>query len=138
MKTPHPPKVWMSWYSEHLAGRDFPDFSLTVIRALERKKVARALGIFAKPSLTKSDIAIENPWRIHDSRDPHPEQVWYTPARYLARQLVIQDRTLLKKRELLADKVSKSLADLNIFKRGGKKNLLPSTSLKAFTNVKFD
>jgi len=118
MKTPHPPKVWMSWYSEHLAGRDFPDFSLTVIRAL--------------------DIAIENPWRIHDSRDPHPEQVWYTPARYLARQLVIQDRTLLKKRELLADKVSKSLADLNIFKRGGKKNLLPSTSLKAFTNVKFD
>ena len=138
MKTPHPPKAWISWYSEHLAGRDFPDFSLTVIRALERNMAAGALGIFAKPAITKSDIANENPWRIYDSRDPHPEQAWYTPARYLARQLIIQDRTLLKKRELLADKVSRSLADLNIYKRGGKENLLPSTILKAFANVKFN
>jgi hypothetical protein len=138
MKTPHPPKVWMSWYSEHLAGSDFPDFSLTVIRAFGQNKAGGALEIFAKSALITPEIASEKPWCVHDSRDPHPEQAWYTPARYFARQLVIQDRTLLKKREMVADKVSRSLADLNIFKRGGKKNLSPSTILKAFANVKFD
>jgi hypothetical protein len=138
MQTPHPPKVWMNWYSEHLAGRDFPDFSMTVIRALGRNKAGDALEIFAQPALTTSEIASEPPWRIHDSRDPTPEQQWYTPARYFARQLVIGDSTLLEKRELLADKVSRSLAAVNVFKRGGKKKLAASTILKAFANVKFD
>ena len=78
------------------------------------------------------------PWLVADPKDPTPKFSWYTPARYFARQLVMQDRTLLKKREMVADKVSRSLADLNIFKRGGKKNLSPSTILKAFANVKFD
>ena len=27
LKTPHAPEVWLRWYSEHLAGRDFPEFS---------------------------------------------------------------------------------------------------------------
>ncbi len=27
LETPHPPETWMLWYSEYLAGRDFPEFS---------------------------------------------------------------------------------------------------------------
>ena len=136
MKTPHPPKVWMSWYSEHLAGRDFPDFSQTVIRAFGRNKAGGALEIFAKPALTTSDIASEKPWLLADPKDPNPEQPWYTPARYFARDLVKGDATLLLKTPLLADKTSKSLAKVGIYKRGGKKPFAADTILKAFSNVK--
>lgn len=77
----------------------------------------------------------EKPWLRVDPRDPNPEQHWYTPARYFARQLVIADTTLLTKKLILADKVSSSLAGVGIFKRGGKKPHAPDTVLKAFANV---
>lgn len=75
------------------------------------------------------------PWLTHDPRDPTPDQPWYTPARYFARQLVIADSTLLTKRLTLADKVSTSLAGAGIYKRGGKKPHSAGTVLKAFANV---
>lgn len=31
---PHPPITWMLWYSEYLAGRDFPKFSQVALQAL--------------------------------------------------------------------------------------------------------
>lgn len=87
-----------------------------------------------------SMVAVEcasdaKPWLSLDPKDPAPEQPWYTPARYFARQLVIADSTMLTKRMLLADKVSKSLAGAGIFKRGGVKPHSADTVLKAFANV---
>ena len=61
----------------------------------------------------------EKPWLVIDPSDPKAIQPWYTPARYFARQLVMKDSTLLQKRSVLADKVSKSLADTGFKKRGG-------------------
>ncbi len=75
------------------------------------------------------------PWLIADPQDPKPEQAWYTPARYFARQLVIEDSTLLTKRPILTKKVSQSLAAVHIFKRGGKKPHSADTVLKALVNV---
>jgi hypothetical protein len=75
------------------------------------------------------------PWLEIDSRDPKPKCLWYTPARYFARQLIQDDSTLLLKRLVLADKVSKSLAKVGIYKRGGKYPPAADTILKAFSNV---
>jgi hypothetical protein len=78
------------------------------------------------------------PWLVADPKDPTPAQSWYTPARYFARQLIKDDTTLLLKRLKLADKVSKSLEKVSIYKRGGVKNFAADTILKAFANVKLD
>lgn len=75
------------------------------------------------------------PWNIKDSRDPKPEQPWYTPARYFARQLVREDSTLLTKRNTLANKVVQSLTNAGIKKRGGKKPFDPGTIKKALSNI---
>jgi len=77
----------------------------------------------------------EKPWLIANSNDPTPEQFWYTPARYFARQLVQEDSTLLRKKSVLAEKVSKTLADTGFKKRGGKLKLSSGTVLKAFSNI---
>lgn len=77
----------------------------------------------------------EKPWLKKNSGDPEPDQPWYVPARYFARQLVISDSGLLLKKLILADKVSKSMAAVGVFKRGGKKPLAADTVLKAFVNV---
>lgn len=79
----------------------------------------------------------QKPWLIADPNDPESAQSWYTPARYFARQLVIEDSTLLIKRDILADKVCQSLKKAGIFKRGGKKPFSsPDTIKKAFANVR--
>jgi hypothetical protein len=75
------------------------------------------------------------PWLLIDQRDPKPAQPWYTPARFFARKLVIGDSTLLLKKALLANQVSKSLAEVRIFKRGGIKPPSAVTVLKALANV---
>jgi hypothetical protein len=75
------------------------------------------------------------PWEIADPKDPQPEQPWYTPARYFARQLVISDSTLLTKRDKLADKVVQSLTKVGIKKRGWIKPFDSATILKALSNV---
>lgn len=87
------------------------------------------------PEVTGQSGSDTKPWLSHDPRDPTPDQPWYTPARYFARQLVIADSTLLTKRPTLADKVSTSLAGAGIYKRGGKKPPSAGTVLKAFANV---
>jgi len=73
-------------------------------------------------------------WTI-DSRDPHREQNWYTPARYFARQLVKENPTLIAKKDLLAKEVVALLTLNRIFKRGGKLPFDPGTVKKAFVNV---
>lgn len=75
------------------------------------------------------------PWLIPDPSDPTPDQPWYTPARYFARQLIKDDTTLLNKRPILASKVAQSLTTAGIKKRGGEHPLDPATVLKAFSNV---
>jgi hypothetical protein len=84
---------------------------------------------------SKVESKNEMPWLNIDSRDPTPGMDWYTPARYFARQLVIEDSTLLLKRLLLAQKVADSLKATGFLKRGNKKALNKSTVLKAFVNV---
>jgi len=75
------------------------------------------------------------PWLIADPNDPSPKYPWYIPARYFARQLVIDNSTLLTKRDSLASKVALSLTNAGIFKRGEKLPFSPGTVLKAFANV---
>lgn len=78
---------------------------------------------------------ISKPWEIINPSDPTPEQPWYTPARYFARQLIVENSTLLLKRNLLAEKVSNSLYAAGIFGRKKNKKLDGGTVLKAFNNV---
>ena len=78
----------------------------------------------------------KKPWMQIAPSDPKAMQPWYIPARYFARQLVIEDSTLLVKRLILADKVAISLSNVGIYKRGGKKKRHDAaTILKAFANV---
>lgn len=77
----------------------------------------------------------KKPWLAVDQKDPSPAHPWYTSARYFARKLVFEDSTLLKKKSILAAKVSKSLSDVGIKKRGGCKPFDGSTVLKAFSKV---
>ena len=89
----------------------------------------------ATVSLQPQTVPSETPWLVMDPRDPPPVQAWYTPARYFARQLVKRDSTLLLKKSIMADMVSKSLDKAGIKKRGGKKSFAAETILKAFSNV---
>ncbi len=85
--------------------------------------------------LNEPETKDKNPWEIVDTRDPEPEQSWYTPARYFARQLVKKDSNLLIKRSILAQKVTHSLTHVGIKKRGGAKPFNPETVKKAFNKV---
>ena len=77
----------------------------------------------------------EEPWLVVNLNDPEPKQPWYTPARYFARVLVIDDSTLLSQRDELASKVIHSLENVGIYKRGGKKSFNPATIKKALTKI---
>ncbi len=88
------------------------------------------------PTKQHSASVAAKPWLVSDPKDPNPKQPWYTPARYFARQLIKDDPTLRQKSLKLADKVSKSLDNVAIYKRGGVKPLAADTILKAFANVK--
>jgi len=83
----------------------------------------------------ETNMHTEKPWLVHNSDDPEPRQSWYTPARYFARRLVVDDSTLLIKRDLLASKIVVSLTNAGIYKRGGKKPFNPVTIKKALTNI---
>jgi hypothetical protein len=78
----------------------------------------------------------DKPWLIVDPRDPQTSSAWYTPARYFARQLIIENANLLHIKKDLTKKIAKSLGDVGIYKRGGKEPPDPSTILKALSNVK--
>ena len=75
-------------------------------------------------------------WEIQDPEDPPPIQEWYTSARYFARQHIQTNPNLAYERPKLATAVSKSLAEVKIFKRGNKKPFDSSTILKSFSGVK--
>ena len=101
-------------------------------------------GMSIKDSLVSSKAQNQNntdssgkPWLIKHPDDPSPEQYWYTPARYFARELIRDDTTLLTKRNILADKVAQSLKNVGILKRGGKLPFNSATVKKAFANVHF-
>lgn len=75
------------------------------------------------------------PWLIADPKDPQPELTWYIPARYFARQLIIEDPSLLKKRDILANRIVKTLTAAGFKKRGGKLPYNPTTIKKALSNI---
>lgn len=79
--------------------------------------------------------AQDKPLLIVDPRDPSALVSWYTPARYFARQHVINDPNLIHNRNKLAEKTVESLEAVGIYKRGNKKPLDPSTILKALSNI---
>lgn len=94
--------------------------------------IAQTDGINANTDARSSEV---NPWSIVNPEDPVPEQQWYTPARYFARQLVRDDSTLLIKRKILAKKTSDTLFKAKIFGRKKNKALDAGTILKAFNKV---
>lgn len=116
----------------HLNGVNAPH--LTREEGNEWLKVNRYQQIWRPTKHSFNGAA--KPWLVADPKDPTPAQPWYTPARYFARQLINDDSTLLLKRSPLADKVSKSLANVGIYKRGGVKPFAADTIIKAFVNVK--
>lgn len=109
----------------------------------QASRLVSTTGTQAAPRVSntsqRSPTLTENPWLIKDLRDLEPPdfQPWYTPARYFARELVKDDSTLLTKRDLLAEKVVKSLSKIGEYGRGKKKkkSLSSGTVKKAFVNV---
>ncbi|SFM59084.1 hypothetical protein [Nitrosomonas communis] len=99
--------------------------------------------IFREPTFPITSRQVEpeitavssKPWEIRNPNDPEPEQPWFTPARYFARQHVKNDPTLLNKRKALSQKVTQSLTNAGVKKRGGRKPFCSSTILKALSNV---
>lgn len=117
----------------HLVGVNAPH--LTLDEGNEWLKANRYHQIW-RPTKQHPFNGDAKPWLVADPKDPSTAQSWYTPARYFARQLIKEDSTLLLKRMRLAEKVSKSLADEGIYKRGGVKPFAADTILKAFINIK--
>jgi hypothetical protein len=87
------------------------------------------------PAPEVQPVTQTKPWLIKDDADPAPEQDWYIPARYFARQCVKNDAELANDRRKLAVEVVKLLVENKIYKRGGKKAHDPATVLKAFIGV---
>lgn len=127
----------------HLATVNLSEFAawgLSVELDMPPELVAMATGMQPAPAQNAAPAPVvaasdTKQWLQADPRDPAPAQHWYTPARYFARQLVVSDSTLLIKKLVLADKVSKSLANVGIYKRGDKKPLDAATVQKAFVKV---
>jgi hypothetical protein len=80
-------------------------------RRLPERESAGLADLFGAPENDGPPVTVANekPWLVEDPSDPKPEQSWYTPARYFARQLVKGDSTLLLKSAVLTEKVSLSL-----------------------------
>ena len=68
----------------------------------------QATQVSVKPSSTEpsQNPPTPDPWLIADSKDPAPAYDWYTPARYFARQLIIDNPLLLSNRNLLVSKIA--------------------------------
>lgn len=109
--------------------------SQPIASATESKEVKTPLLVIPASVAPVVSVFVEKPWLEIDPRDPEPKQPWFTPARYFARQLAIENATLLANRTLLADKVSAALFNAGYKKRGGKKKFDSGTVLKAFANV---
>jgi len=77
----------------------------------------------------------ESPWLVAQPDDPAPNQHWYIPARYFAREIVKSKPNLINNKVKLAEEVSNKLLEHKIYKRGGKLPLESGTILKAFSKV---
>lgn len=116
-------------------------FPLASVEWWVRKKYSRSLVapgevVSLERPVTVASNPDEKPWNVQDPNDPDPQQPWYTPARYFARQLVTNDTALLTKRNILCDKVAASLKGVGINKRGGKLPFSTGTVKKALANVR--
>ena len=116
------------------------DVNMTYISKASWLKWCRIEGYIDQSYLnpeSKDPQKGEDKWYVIDQNDPVPILTWYTPARYLARQFVKEDATLLNKRNLLSEKVSKALFSAGIYGRLKGKKFDAGTVLKSFTKVKF-
>jgi hypothetical protein len=75
------------------------------------------------------------PWLVADPRDPDPGQPWYTPARYFARQFVIENPTLLTKKHELEKKVVLAMNNAEVKTTRKGQFSCNGTILKAWVNV---
>lgn len=98
---------------------------------------AKVAELGNKPCKDKLPDTDPNPWLIKNDNDPEPEYDWYVSARYFARELIKEDKSLNNKLDLLAKKVIPLLTKHQIFKRGGKKPFAEGTVKKSFTNCNF-
>lgn len=139
-------RVGLSQFAAWAANLNLPDMPTELREMASTEPSAAPEQNTATPAPVGADDASdavkpaenERPWLLVNPNDPEPKQKWYTPARYFARNLVIQDSTLLTKKLILANKVSASLKDVGILKRGGKKRLEDATVLKAFSKITWD
>lgn len=93
---------------------------------------------FTNKALIKDDVnSVDKPWLIQNPIDPIAIFDWYIPARYLARELIKDSPSLLRRRINLAEKVRELLTRYKIYKRGGKIPPQSETILKAFSNINF-
>lgn len=117
-----------------LAKSDLPKVKFAVEKLMQQVETTPTMQtgaqIFEEPQHSN-----KAPWEIADPKDPKPEQPWYIPARYFARQLIKHNPSLEEKLELLAKKIIPLLTDAGFNKRGGKKPLMSGTILKALSNV---
>jgi hypothetical protein len=118
---------------------DFVDWTLKVKWDVPKElETIVATKEKVEDKLYREDKPNVEPWRGHREGDPKPKHDWYTPARYFARELVRDDSNLLTKKKYLYQKISDSLADVGIYKRGGKKAFDSQTIRKALANIKYN
>jgi hypothetical protein len=138
---PYAPSDGARWFYELVRADELDSWFISCkvpyrIQPPTISQSASAANVKAAQVITTSSE--DKPWLIANEKDPTPDYPWYTPARYFARQLVKNDSTLLTKKNLLAGKVSSSLANVGILKRGEKLPLADTTILKAFVNVRWN
>ncbi len=129
----HPDEADLHPWEDHYFRIDTP-------QEISRKNVYYESAAIISANRADEEVSEKNkqhekPWFISCINDPEPEQPWYIPARYIARSLVKKDSTLLVKSNLLSKKVSDSLKNVGIYKRGGKKPFNPDTIKKALSNI---
>ena len=135
----HPPAYFIEWARSNGLPPDWLNWAIK--RGLYDPEQETKKPLQDAPDAEGGDVPVKtpavaiSPWLIADPKDPKPEQPWYTPARYFARQLIKDDSTMLTKRNLLAKKIGASLSGVEIYKRGGKLPIADTTILKALTNV---
>lgn len=115
-------------------------FRREALEAFASTLIVRANSIpstFAPVKEPDEGTARAGPCWVKDPLDPagNGYQPWYAVARYLARKLVRDDPTLLKKSQVLAHKVAEELLRMRVGKRGTDKPFDVNTVLKALVKV---
>jgi len=138
--------VWLDDFEQEYHANGEKGLILVPMALLATEYAVVMEGFEKNPEIDKHEAVIayaakasmdetQKPWTIANINDPEPEQNWYIAARYFARKLVIDDSTLLTKKNILAGKISASLTSVGIFKRGGKLPIAKTTILKSLTNI---